>query len=163
MTILDRKLRRDLYGAKGLLAAIIMILGLGVSSYVANLSLYFNLELSRRSYYAECRMADFWIEIEKLPRSEVERLRQVQGVGDLHSRIVLPVTVDLERVGRPLSGRIVSMPPDPKPVINNLVLKSGGYFTEGRNNEVIISHGFAESRNIRPGDRIHVLLNDRRQ
>jgi len=163
VTILDRKLRRDLYRAKGLLAAIIMILGLGVSSYVANLSLYFNLELSRRSYYAECRMADFWIEIEKLPRSEVERLRQVQGVGDLHSRIVFPVTVDLNSVSRPLSGRIVSMPPNPKPVINNLVLKSGGYFTEGRKNEVIISHGFAESRNIRPGDRIHVLLNDRQQ
>lgn len=163
MTVLDRKLLRDLYGHKGLLSAIICILGLGVSSYVANLSLYFNLELSRRSYYAECRMADFWIDIEKLPRSEVDRLSEVKGVAELRPRIVMPVTVDLDGVAQPLSGRIVSMPSDPRPVINNLVLRSGSYFTDSRRAEVIISDGFAQSRNIRPGDRLHVLLNDRRQ
>ncbi len=163
VTILDRKLRRDLYAAKGLLLAIICILGLGVSAYVANLSLYFNLELSRRSYYAECRMADFWVDIEKLPRSEIDRLSQVEGIAELRPRIVMPVTVDLEGVPQPLSGRIVSMPIDPRPVINNLVLRRGSYFTDSRRAEVIISEGFAQSRNLHPGDRLHILLNDRRQ
>lgn len=57
--VLDRKLLHDLYAAQGLLIAVTLILGLGISAYVANLSLYFNLELSRRSYYTQCRMADF--------------------------------------------------------------------------------------------------------
>ncbi|MCA9150842.1 MAG: ABC transporter permease [Planctomycetales bacterium] len=160
---LDRKLLRDLYAARGLLIAVTMILGLGISAYVANLSLYFNLELSRRSYYAQCRMADFWIDIQKFPNAELERLQRTPGVSELRSRIVMPVTVDLENVEKPLSGTIISMPPDPMPVINSFVLRQGGYFTPFRREEVIISDGFARARNIRPGDRIYVLLNDRRQ
>lgn len=163
VSVLDRKLLRDLYAARGLLVAVILIMGLGVSAYVANLSLYYNLELSRRSYYAECRMADFWIDIQRFPQTDLERLAQVRGVSELRTRIVRPVTVDLEGVAKPLSGTIISMPANPQPIINNLVLRQGGYFTNLRREEVIISDGFARARNIRPGDRIYVLLNDRRQ
>jgi putative ABC transport system permease protein len=163
VSVLDRKLLRDLYAARALLLAVILILGLGVSSYVANLSLYFNLELSRRGYYAQCRMADFWVDVRKFPRTEVERLSEIPGITELRPRIVMPVTVDIEGVDKPISGTIISMPADPRPVINNLVLRQGGYFTKLRPEEVIIRDGFARSRNIRPGDRLHVLLNDRRQ
>ncbi len=163
MKVLDRKLLRDLYAARALLLAVVLILALGVSAYVANLSLYFNLELSRRSYYAECRMADFWVDIQRFPKSEVERLSRIRGITELRPRIVMPVTVDLEGVDKPLSGTIISMPADPQPVINNLVLRQGGYFTNLHREEVIISDSFARSRNIHPGDHIHVLLNDRRQ
>ena len=161
--VLDRKLLRDLYAARMLLLAVVLILGLGVSAYVMNLSLYFNLELSRRSYYAECRMADFWVDVQRFPQAEVDRLTSDSGITELRARIVMPVAVDIEGVDKPLSGTIISMPADPRPVINNLVLRQGGYFTNLRREEVIISDGFARSRNIRPGDRIHVLLNDRRQ
>ncbi len=163
MSVLDRKLVRDLGRTKLLLATIIAILSLGVSAYVANLSVYLNLELSRRSYYATCRMADFWLDIRKLPTTEVDRLLQIGGVAELRSRIRLPVTVDLVSVVRPLSGTLVSMPADPAPVINNLILRRGGYFTQERPNEVIINHAFAEARGLVPGDVIHIILNDRRQ
>ena len=143
MKVMDRKLLRDLYVARALLLAVVMILGLGVSAYVANLSLYFNLELSRRSYYAECRMADFWVDVQRFPQSELERLTRIPGVTELRARIVMPVAVDLEGVDKPLSGTIISMPPDPQPVINNLVLRQGGYFTNLRREEVIISDAFA--------------------
>ena len=123
MNVLDRKLLRDLIAARGLLIAVILILGLGVSAYVANLSLYLNLELSRRSYYADCRMADFWVEVRKFPRTEIDRLSQIRGISELRPRIVMPVTVDIEGVDKPISGTIISMPADPRPVINNLVLR----------------------------------------
>ncbi len=163
VTTLDRKLLRDLYAARGLLFAVVMILALGISAYVANLSLYFNLELSRRSYYAECRMADFWVDIQKFPKADLQRLEQIRGITELRSRIVMPVTIDLEGVDKPLSGTIYSMPADPRRVINNLVLRQGGYFTNLRREEVILGDAFARARSIRPGDKIHVLLNDRRQ
>lgn len=162
-SVLHRKLLRDLYSARALLIAVTAILGLGVSAYVANLSLYYNLEYSRRSYYAQSRMADFWINMERIPHSEIERLQRVPGVSELRTRIFMPVTVDLESVERPLTGTIISMPEEPRPVINNLVMRQGSYFTQRRRDEVIISDSFATSHDLRPGDRLHVLLNDKRQ
>jgi len=163
VSVLDRKLLRDLYAARGLLVAVILILGLGVSAYVANLSLYYNLELSRRSYYAQCRMADFWIDMQKFPTNAIERLEQIPGVSELRPRIMLPVTVDITDVEKPISGTIISMPADPRPTINGIVLRQGGYFTNLRRNEVIINDAFARARQIKPGHRIRVLLNDRLQ
>jgi putative ABC transport system permease protein len=163
LSMLDRKLLRELYAARGLLLAIILILGLGVSAYVANLSLYYNLEYSRRSYYAQSRMADFWIDIEKLPHAELDRVRGVRGVSELRPRIMQTVRVDLPQVERPLAGTILSMPAEPRPVINNLVMRRGSYFTQERREEVIVSDTFATYHGIRPGDRLHILLNDRRQ
>ena len=160
VSVLDRKLRRDLYAARGLLTAIVVILSLGVSAYVANLSLYFNLERARSNYYGQCRMADFWVDIQKIPRVEVERLAQVSGISELQSRIVMAVTIDLQDEPKPVSGQLISMPADPQPIINGLLLKEGTYFTEFYREEVILSYGFAKARGIRPGDRLRVILND---
>lgn len=42
-------------------------------------------------------------------------------------------------------------------------MRQGSYFTQRRRDEVIISDSFATSHHLRPGDRLHVLLNDKRQ
>ena len=86
MTVLDRKLRRDLFGYKGLLATVILIITIGIAGFVANLSFYFNMELSRRGFYAQCRMADFWVDVERIPISEVEQLADLPGVSELNTR-----------------------------------------------------------------------------
>ncbi|QDT51262.1 outer membrane-specific lipoprotein transporter subunit LolE [Symmachiella dynata] len=163
MSVLDRKLSRDLYAVKGLLIAIVAILTVGIAGFVLYLSLYFNLELSLRSYYAQSRMADFWIDIEKIPQLELQRLREIRGISDFRPRINFSVSVDLEGVERPLSGEVISLPAEPTPVINNIVIRSGGYFTNLRSEEVIVSDAFARARGIKPGDTIHLLLNNRRQ
>ena len=163
MGVLDAKLRRDLLASRGLLIAVVMILALGISAYVANFSLYFNLELARRSYYGDCRMADFWIDIQKVPETELDRLARVPGVSELRSRIVMPVTLDMPEVEKPLTGLILSMPDRPRPVTNRFILQRGSYFSDSRHDEVIINDAFAENRGIAVGDRLFVLLNDRRQ
>ena len=163
LSVLDRKLRRDLYAVKGLLIAIVAILTIGIAGFVMYLSLYYNLELSRRSYYAQSRMADFWVDIEKIPQLELDRLREIRGISDFRPRISFGVSVDLDRVERPLSGQVISMPAEPTPVINNIVIRSGGYFTNLRSEEVIVNEAFARARGLRPGDTIHLLLNNRRQ
>ena len=162
MSVLDRKLRRDLYAYKGLLAAIVMIITIGVGGFVQFLSVHTNLEAARRSYYAQCRMADFWVSIEKFPLSELDRLRLIQGISALRSRIRQRVTVDLEGIDKPVTGLVLSLPEEPQPVINDIVLKSGGYFTDLRRQEVIVNDAFARTHNIRPGDRVRLLLKGRR-
>ncbi len=163
MSVLDRKLRREMFASKGVLAAIVAIIAVGICCFVGMTSLYFNLNDSRRSYYAGCRMADFSVELKKLPLHELDRVASLRGITELHPRITFPVTADLDDVIKPVSGRIISLPDRPAPVINNILLRRGGYFTDGRREEIIINDAFARAHNLRPGDSLHLLLNNRRQ
>lgn len=163
MSVLDRKLRRDLWAAKGLLATIVVLIVIGIMSFVMFLTLSLNLDSSLAAYYAQCRMADFWVDVEKAPLPELERLTRIPGVAETRARISFPVSLDLEAATRPISGRVVSLPDQPAPVINQIVIRRGGYFTGWRDEEVIVGDGFARSWNIQPGDKIHVLLNGRSQ
>ena len=163
MSVLDRKLRRDLMHARGMLAAVIGIISVGIACFVSMASLYLNLEQARRSYYARNRMADFWVGVKKVPISELGRITSIPGVAEIRPRISFAAVVDLDGVEKPLSAQVLSLPDRPRPVINDIVIKSGGYFTGSRVEEVIINDAFARARRIRAGDKIHIILNNRRQ
>lgn len=161
--VLHRKLLRDLWAAKAMLAAIVGILVVGIASFTGMASVYLNLEGARRSYYARCRMADFSVSLKKLPVVELDRLESVPQITEIRPRISFPVIIDMPESPRPVSGRIISLPDSPAPIINNIVLRRGGYFTGQRREEVILNEDFARAHRLRPGDRLHVLLNHRRQ
>lgn len=163
MSVLDRKLRRDLLAARGTLAAILLVIIVGLACFVTLTTSYNNLSRSQREYYAQCRMADFSIELKKAPLSEVQRITELPEVAEIRPRIVFNATVDLDDVLKPISSQVVSLPDEPKPVINNIVMRRGSYFTGDRLEEVIVSDVFAKARNIHPGRTIHVILNNRRQ
>lgn len=163
MSVLNRKLRRELFKSKGVLAAIIAIIAVGICCFVGMTSLYFNLQESRRSYYAQCRMADFSVELKKLPDGELERIAALPGISELHPRIQFHVTADLEHVLEPAQGLAISLPDEREPVINNILIRRGGYFSPERREEVIVNDAFARAHNLKPGDTLHLLLNNRRQ
>lgn len=163
MKVLDQKLVREIQQSKGLLAAILAITTVGTACFVGMLSTFENLRMARSDYYSRCRMADFWLDLKKAPLAEVSRLLDVPGVAEVRPRIVFPVVVDLEGVDKLISGRVISMPRDPTPVLNNILLQRGSYFTPDRRNEVILSEKFAKARHISPGMFIHMLLNEQRK
>ncbi|MCA9162670.1 MAG: ABC transporter permease [Planctomycetales bacterium] len=163
MTMLDRKLARDLTAAKGLLLAIAGIIGVGVMCYVTMQSSYHNLARAKIRYYRQSRMADFWIDLKKAPLAEIARLEQLPQLVQLTPRISFSATVDLEDSPQPINGLVLSLPDERQPVTNDIVLRRGGYFTPRRANEVIVNEAFAVEHRLRPGDWIHLLLNNRRQ
>ena len=163
MTVLDKKRQRDIFILKGMLIAVAAIVAIGVGSFVGMLSTYINLSQAKDHYYSRCRMADFWIDLKKAPLSEVKRLRSMPGITELRERISFPIRVDLEGVESLISGRAISLPSSPLPVINGIYLRQGSYFTEKRRNEVIISEQFASARNIKPGDTLHLIMDGQRK
>jgi putative ABC transport system permease protein len=160
---LDRKLLREVRSSGGLLVAIASIIAIGTSAYVALGSAYNNLSSAQREYYAECRMADFSLELKKVPLADLEPLGRLPGVVEIRPRIQFFASVDLEQVTEPLNGVVLSLPDRRKPVIDDIVLKQGGYFTDVRENEVIVNDTFARVHGLHPGQWIHLLLNNRRQ
>ncbi len=163
MTVLNRKLLRELTAARWRLLAIVSIIGVGVACFVAMGSAYRNLTLETRQYYAQCRMADFWIDLKKVPLAELESVAGLPGITEIRPRIQFFATVDIARAVEPLNGLVLSLPDRQEPILNDVVIRRGGYFTDRRENEVIVNDAFARHHGLEPGDWIHLVLNNRRQ
>ena len=161
--MLDRMLMRQLRHDGLLIGAIAGIMVIGVLCFVTMQSAYQNLRRSQRDYYAQCRMGDFWIRVKKAPLRQLESLAKQPGVQAIDARIQSYATVDLDEVEKPLNCTVLSLPDRRRSVTNDIVLRSGSYFTPGRDNEVIVIDQFARARGIRPGQWIHLMLNNRRQ
>lgn len=163
VSVLHKKLRRDLWQTKGMLTAVILIVALGVSCLVGMMGTSQNLQMARNSYYGQCRMADFWVDLKKMPVTELDVLDKLSGISEIRARIAFQVIVDLEGVEEPLSGTLLTLPPEPSPVINGIVIRSGTYFTPRRQDGVIVSEAFARARDIHEGDTIHLIMNGQRK
>ncbi|MFH1985237.1 MAG: FtsX-like permease family protein [Pseudomonadota bacterium] len=163
MGILDRKLRRDLVKSWGMLLAVAAIIAVGIGCFIGMLSASRNLLIARTDYYSTCRLADFWIDLKKGPVQEVSRLAMVPGVSEIRQRIQFQVVLDLPDAIKPVGAMVISLPDAYTPVINNIILRKGTYFTHGRANEVIVSEKFAKARGIEPGDTLVAVLNNQRK
>jgi len=160
--VLAKKLWRELFGAARLLATVAGIVTVGVCCYVSLASVYLNLTQAKRDYYRRCRMAHFTIQVKKAPISVLEAAETLPGLDRLRPRIQFYALVDLPQSVLPLNGLIISMPEQRRPVINDIVLVRGSYFTGRSDQEVIINDAFARKHGLMPGDSIHVVLNRRR-
>lgn len=164
MTVLNKKLYRDIFQSKGMLIAVIAIITVGVALLVGMFSTFRNLNNARALYYSDCRMADFWIDFKKAPSAELKQIGNIKGISNIRERIVFPAIVDLEHVLRPISGTVLSLPDNYKnTLINNIVLMRGSYFTAKGKNEVIVSEKFAEARKISPGTFINLIMNGQKK
>ena len=107
MRTLDRKVGRDLLEARTTLVAILLVIMVGIACFVGMASMHASLDRARREYYAQCRMADFWVDLRKMPVSERERVLAVPGVTDVQPRIAFAAMIDLD--GRSLAACAFSL------------------------------------------------------
>lgn len=163
MSVLSRKTIREIGSAKWMFLAITGIIVVGVLCFVVMRSLYHNLRTAQADYYAQCRMADFWIDLKKAPVAELAQLADLPGIAEWQTRVRFYATVDLPDVPKPLSGMVLSLPDQRRDAINSIVLRSGSHFSPVRANEVIVGEAFARAHDLAPGMRLHMLLGNRRQ
>ena len=74
---LYRKLGRDVRQRKWALAALAIIIGVGVSCYVGMAAVYRDLDGSRERYYRDYRLADFSVDLKRAPASAVDEARRL--------------------------------------------------------------------------------------
>lgn len=163
MRTLDRKLLRDLRTMKGQVVAITLIIACGVASFVTSLTAYRGLSRSRDAYYARYRMADVFAPLKRAPRSVTRELERVAGVRRVQARIVFDVTLDLEGIDQPASGRVISVPDRPRRMLNDLHMVRGRWFDGDGTREVIVHEKFADEHGLEVGDRLRVIMNNRKE
>ncbi len=159
--ILNRKLWRDLWTSGAELGPVVVLLALGTAALVVLGTGYRNLRTAQEEYYRLCRMADFWVDFERMPRTWVDRVMPLPGVGGYELRIVKYVSVHLPQAGKPIGGLAVSLPELRRPLVNDIVLLSGRYFDPSRKRQIIVSRQFANSHGLMPGQSLELVLNGR--
>lgn len=159
--VLYRKLIRDLLARKGALLALVLMVAIGVACYVGLAGVFRDLDSARSRYYNTNRLADFSVDVKRLPTTLLPQISQSQNIQRLEGRISFPARIDLPKVALPISGTAISLPLERQVIINDVLLCRGSWFRGGDDHEVILNDAFATANQLKPGDRIQVLLLDR--
>lgn len=160
---LDQKLLRDLKRLRAQAIAVSGVLACGVALFVMATGMYDSLERARDSYYDSARMADLAASVVRAPDPVANRLAAVPGIDALEARVSGIGLLDLQGKTEPVSARLVSLPPDRKPRVNDVLLRAGRWPDATRDNEVLVSEAFAEANVLAPGMSLSALIYGRQR
>jgi putative ABC transport system permease protein len=148
---------------RGQALAIAAVIGAGVAMFVAYHSNFDSLRRTQSTYYERQRFADVFASVKRAPNRLEERVREIPGVARVSTRVVADVTLDVPGYKEPVRGRLISLPADGRPPLNDLFLRRGRWIEPGAPDEVLVSEAFALAQRLQPGDRVAALINGRRR
>jgi putative ABC transport system permease protein len=160
---LDRKLVRDLRHMQGQAMAVALVMACGLAMMIMARSLIHSLESTRREYYEANRFADVFAHLKRAPNSLVPRVAEIPGVALVQPGVSVQVTLDVPGLEEPASGLVRSLPDFGPPELNRLFLRAGQWLPVGSRGAVLVGEAFADANHLRPGDKIGLLLNGRRE
>lgn len=163
MRPLHRKLLRDVLAMRGQALAIGLVIAAGVAMCVMYLSTFDSLQRTADRYYAQQRFADVFVSLVRAPLAVASEVAALPGVAVAEPRVVVDVTLDVEGMAAPAAGRLVSIPADRRPQLNDLYLRQGRWIEPGRPDEVIASEAFCRAHGLEPGARVGAIVNGRRR
>ena len=160
---LDRKLLRDLWNARGQVAAIALVIAAGVALFVLMRTNVVSLDLTQQAYYERYRFAEVFASAKRAPLSLQHRIAEIPGVARADTRVVVNVLLDVPGMSEPAMARLVSIPAAHRPLLCDIFLRSGRYIESHRPDEVLVSETFAQAHGLGPGDRLTAVINGRRR
>jgi putative ABC transport system permease protein len=161
MKPLDQKLLRDLLHLRGQVLAIVLIVSCGIAGLVTMMSAYESLKLSQATYYDRYRFADVFVQLQRAPNALINQIEAIPGVERVQTRVVVDVTLDVPNLDEPATGRLVSIPEEQMPMLNDLYLRRGRYIEAERRDQVLVSEAFAQANTLDLGDTVGAVINGR--
>jgi len=163
MKSIQRKLLRDLWQIKGQVLAISLVITVGVAMFIMYTSTFDSLYRTQQTYYDRYDFADVFASLKRAPNHLAGRIAAIPGVAHSATRVVADVTLDVEGMSEPVTGRLISIPQVPSAGLNGLALMRGRYPEPDRAKEVLVAEGFAEAHGMQPGATFHAVINGRRR
>ncbi len=161
MRALERKLYRDVLHLRGQLIAVALVVMCGIAMWVTMRGAYRSLVLSQHVYYGSGRFADVFAHLVRAPLSVARAIERIPGVTAVEPRIAFDVTLDVPGLAEPATGRLVSIPEDRHPRLNDVHLRQGRWIEASNPDEVIVSEAFATANGLHPGDGFGAILDGR--
>lgn len=158
MSVLGRKLTRDLLRAKWQYVSVTLTVLLGVAFLIGSYAVHGNLRASYDQSYETYRFEDFGIGFHAAPERMQEQIRAIPGVVAVEGRLVEDVAVELEhRTTKKLFGRLISIPIGNEPAVNRLRILRGATIRSASAREVLLEASFADYHQLIPGSVISVV------
>jgi putative ABC transport system permease protein len=160
MSLLDRKLLRDLRALQSQAIAVALVMACGLAMMIMTRSLILSLEQTRDAYYEEHRFAEVFARLKRAPNAVRDELAAIPGVAAVQTGIAIQVTLDVPGLPEPAVGLINSLPERGELVLNRLYLRTGK-LPAGRTttHEIAVGEAFAAAHGLKPGDTISAVLN----
>ncbi len=162
MSLLDRKLVREIGRMKGQYAAIAVLIAMAVATFVGSASTHRSLSRSRNAYYADQRFGDVFAEVARAPDAAATLLRGIEGVEAVQVRLAAGGLLTLPGFDEPASARIVGLPASGVPELGKLHLRRGRLPEPGLHTEVVVSEAFATAQHLEPGVRFFAVVDGHR-
>ncbi len=154
MTPLRHKLLRDIRAQRAQFIAVIVTIFLGVTMFAASYDSYQNLAASYESTFTEFRFANF-----TMAGGDVGGFAQMAneqpGVESVELRTVGDVPLQVGDLK--LLGRVVGMPPDTPPAVNQLRITDGAYLSADAPERALVEEHMADHFKLTPGSMFDAL------
>ncbi|MCG6858505.1 MAG: FtsX-like permease family protein [Salaquimonas sp.] len=159
MSMLDRKLLRDLVRLWAQAMALALVMACGVATILIAVGASRSLEETRSAFYERYRFATVFSGAQRAPLHLKDRIAVIRGVSAVELRIVRPVLLDIEGMAEPATGIAVSVPDFTDATVNRLYIRKGRLPEAGREDEIAVVETFATAHKFEPGDRFKAVMN----
>lgn len=143
--------------------AIALVVACGVATFVTARTTLDSLQQTQAAFYTDYRFADVFVTLKRAPTSVARRLARVPGVADVQTRVSSAAKLDVEGFDEPATGFVVSLPDHHRPSLNRVHLRRGRMLEPYRDDEVLLSDGFAETHGLEPGSTLQAIINGRKR
>ncbi|HMA95141.1 MAG TPA: FtsX-like permease family protein [Polyangiaceae bacterium] len=162
MSVLWRKLLRDLWHMKGQCVAVAVLIALGVGTFVGAASTHRSLEYSRDTYYAKYGLAHVFAEVARAPNTLGASIAAIPGVESVQMRLATSSLVTLPGFDDPVTARVVALPDSGQPTLGRIHLRKGRLPENGSVREAVVSEALANAQHLEPGGKLSALIDGRR-
>ena len=160
---LNQKLLRDLWTIKGQVAAITLVMAAGIAIFIIMFGVLDSLKLTRDTYYERYQFADVFASLKRAPEAVKDRIDEIPGVSISQSRVVFGVTLQMESLLEPATGKIISLPDSAPALLNKLYLREGRMLYPNEEDAILADEGFVKAHKLSLGDNLTVIMNGYRR
>jgi putative ABC transport system permease protein len=157
MRLFLKMLFRDIKDAKGQFISILVIIAIGITFYTGLNSTLRNLSSASERYFREYRLAHLWAYFSKTQENVVDRIAKIPGVVKATGRVVQDVK--LNPVADNKIIRLITLPDCREATVNDILLKSGRYFTDDSSNQCLVEEAFFKSNALKLGNYLRTVVN----
>jgi len=149
---------RDIKDRKAQFGALIVLVALGVSSYVSFISGFLNLSASAEDAYGRLKFADFSVKVFSAPKTVVSKIESIKGVKAVQGRLIVDTGLYISEEEQ-AQARIVGVPAGSRPKVNDILIQKGHYLRGRAKDSGVLLRTYADARKVGPGDIIKPLVN----
>lgn len=154
MSVLIRKIWRDLLEARGQFISLIIIVSLGVAFYTGINATFLNLNNASQSYFEKYSFADYWIRMGRVPKAKLKAMKTYPEVVHVQGRVTADLSAFLK--GETVTARLISLPDMPSEETLNQIWITSGRYVEAGEAECLLEETFYTANGFKIGDTLKV-------